>query len=50
MMRNEQDRQSLSKVLDYEIQDIKKIDDSVYDRLREVLNASGAETQSLVGW
>ena len=50
LMRNEQDRQSLSTALDYEIQDVKKIDDSVYDRLREVLNASGAETQSLVGW
>lgn len=50
MMRNEQDRQSLSKALDYEIQDVKKIDDSVYDRLREVLIASGAEPQTLVGW
>jgi phosphonate transport system substrate-binding protein len=50
LMRNEQDRQSLSTALDYEIQDVKKINDSVYDRLRDVLKTSGAVTQSLVGW
>ncbi len=48
-MKNEQDRQTLSNALDYEIQDVQKIDDSVYDRLRELLKASGADNQ-IPGW
>jgi phosphonate transport system substrate-binding protein len=49
-IRNDIDRGALSTALDYEIQDLQKVDDSVYDRLRELLKASGADLQSLVGW
>jgi phosphonate transport system substrate-binding protein len=49
-IKNDQDRQTLTNALNYEIQDVQKVDDSVYDRLRELLKASGADNQSLVGW
>jgi phosphonate transport system substrate-binding protein len=49
-VRDDETRGMLSSALDYEVQDVQKVDDSVYDRLRELLKASGANLQSLVGW
>jgi phosphonate transport system substrate-binding protein len=43
-------RQTISSALDYEIQDLQKVDDSIFDRLRKILDASGADLQNLVGW
>lgn len=50
MIKDQQKRQNLSTALDYEIQDLQKVDDSVYNRLREILIAAGVDLQSLVGW
>jgi phosphonate transport system substrate-binding protein len=50
VIKNDQNRGTLSTALDYEIQDLQKVDDSVYDQLRELLKAAGVDLQSLVGW
>ncbi len=50
VIKNEQERGTLSTALDYEIQNAQKVDDSVYDRLRELLKSAGVDLQSLVGW
>jgi phosphonate transport system substrate-binding protein len=43
-------QKTLSSALNYEIQGLQKVDDSIYDRLRKILDASGANLESLVGW
>ena len=43
-------RQTISSALDYEIQDLQKVDDSIFDRLRKILESAGADLQNLVGW
>jgi len=49
-MGDELKRQTISSALDYEIQDLQKVDDSVFNRLRIILDASGVDLQNLVGW
>jgi hypothetical protein len=43
-------QKTLSSALNYEIQGLQKVDDSIFDRLRKILDASGANLESLVGW
>lgn len=48
--RTEEGRVSLSEITNYEINGLMKIDDSIYARLRELLNLTGVDLSTMLGW
>lgn len=50
LARAEQGRASLSAITNYEINGLMKVDDSIYARLRELLNLTGVDLSTLAGW
>lgn len=50
LVKTEQGRTLISEVTNYEIHGLMKVDDSVYNQLRELLDLTGVDISTLIGW
>jgi hypothetical protein len=49
-MKSPDGKTALSTVLQYDVQDLKVVDDSVYDPLREMIKQSRVNIIDWIGW